>query len=70
MGARDVVNPWGNELPPVIVIGVSDAEMSADLMADFEESDRELTALQAKWVESGSPWTADDESFLDRMTGL
>lgn len=71
MGARDLINPWGNEIPPVVVISRGNAvDISAKLRASFEEASRKIDESEAKWIADGSPWTDDDEAFLNRMTGL
>ncbi len=71
MGARDLINPWGNEMPPVVVVSRGNAvEISPILQARFEEASRKMDELEAKWIADGRPWTDDDEAFLNRMTGF
>lgn len=72
MGKRDLKNPWGDMLPPVVVIGVREgaSTMTAQERAAFEEAERKMDEAQRNWVASGSPWTDDQEAFLNRMTGV
>jgi hypothetical protein len=36
---------------------------------EMVEDMRDTAEARARWVAAGSPWTADDQAFADRMSG-
>ena len=45
-------------------LGSTDEEVD-----EMVEDMRDTAEARAKWVAAGSPWTADDQAFADRMSG-
>ena len=74
MGRRDLINPWGKELPPVIVVGHSEPrKLTAAERIHFDSVIAELEELEKPFVVNGElVEPADDEGdgFLRRMTGI
>lgn len=75
MGGRDIENPWGNEIPPWVVVGREEPkELSAQEMSAFARGENELREMEKQFEVNGvfveTEGSADEESFYRRMTGF
>lgn len=74
MGARDVINPWGNEMPPWVVVGQGEPRLLTAVERNhFDAIIAELEALEEPFVVNGKltePSDSEGDGFLRRMTGF
>ncbi len=74
MGGRDLTNPWGNEIPPVLVIDkVEPRQLTAAESSHFDTIIAQLEALEEPFVVDGKlvePGDDEGDGFLRRMTGF
>ncbi|MBK6999331.1 MAG: hypothetical protein IPH35_04975 [Rhodoferax sp.] len=58
-------------MPLAINTGKSTSGKMTDLQRKmYEDADKALQKAEDEWRAAGSPWTDDQEAFLNRMTGV
>lgn len=71
MGATDLKLALNGGNPLAVNCGKSTATRFTDAQRKmFEDAQKKADAAEVAWLADGSPWTDDQEEFLNRMTGI